>query len=99
MGGGGAEGDAGVYGSACTLIDQGVVPEDLHGTDGAGEAEGDIRGDMHGRGQGGVVVGTRDGNSPATGERGGQLIRRWSGFAGLEESQASGKKDKDDAEH
>ena len=53
---------------------------------------------MHRGGQGRVVVGSRDSDSPAAGKRGGQLIGRRGGFAGLEESQASGKKDEDDAE-
>ena len=48
MRGASRQSDAGVYGGTGALVDKGVVPEYFHGFDRAGEAGGDIGGDMHG---------------------------------------------------
>ena len=96
MGGSGRQRDTSTHGRARSLIDQGVVPEDFHATDGADEAGGDIGSHLHRRGDGAVVVGAGDDHSSGAGERGGQIVSGSS--VGLEECYSSGSEDQEDAE-
>ena len=91
------QGDIGIHRGALALVDQGVIPEYLHGADRTGESRGDIGGDMHRRGQGGVVVGSSDGDSPATGERGCEATGRGTAFV-LEKGDGASGEDQEDAE-
>ena len=83
--------DAGVYRSTRPLIDERIVPEDLHGADGSAEAGGDRSSHLYGRSDGGVVVGSGDDHAAGTGEGGGQIIG--SSVPMLEEGDGAGRKD------
>src|SRR5438876_12055644 len=96
MGGSGRQRDTSTHGRARSLIDQGVVPEDFHATDGADEAGGDIGSHLHRRGDGAVVVGGGDSNTAGAGERGGQVIG--GGMPTLEKGNTSGGEDEENAE-
>jgi len=80
------------------LVDERVVPEDLHGADRAGEAGGDIGGYMHGRREDGIVIGSRDGDSARAGEGGSEVVRGGSGSVGVDDGDGSDGEEKDDGE-
>ena len=100
MGGACGQGDAGIHRGARALVDQGVIPKYLHGLDGAKAGSGgrNIRRHMHRRRERGIVVRHSNSHPARAGEGGGQLIRRWGGFAGLEYGNGSYRKDEENAE-
>ena len=98
MGGASGETDIGIHGGACALVDQGIIPKYLHGADGAGEAGGDVCRDMHGRGQGGVVIGSGNSDVTGAGEGGGEATRRGAAFV-LEKGDGAYNQDEEDAKN
>src|SRR5438552_11853870 len=96
MRGSGRQIDTGVHRGAGALVDQGVVPEDLHGADGTGEAGSHVRGHLHRGGYRAVVVGGGDGDAARAGEGGGQITGR--SMPMLEEGDGAGREDEEDTE-
>ena len=96
MGSAGRQRDAGVDGGAGALVDQGVVPEYFHRFDGAGKAGSHVRGHLHRRRDGAVIVGGGESNAAGAGKGGSEVAGR--GMPVLEEGHGSGRKDQEDAE-